>query len=221
MAIKAAAGTPRELIPAGNYVAICYSMVQIGTIDNTYKGVTKKTPKIRLGWELCDELKVFKEGEVAKPLVIEKEYSLYMTDKSNLRKDLESWRGATWTDKEAEDFDITKLVGAPCMLNIIHHTADSGKVYEKISGITKLPKSMTAPKQFNPKRVLEFDNWNQEVFDKLPDFITDQIKTSLEYQGMNQPALVDGNGKPIDTPDTETGLPFSINDDDDSDHPPF
>lgn len=211
MAIKSAQVPARELIPAGNYVAICYSMIQIGTIDNTYKGVTKKTPKVRLGWELCDELKVFKEGEPAKPLVIEKEYSLYMTDKSNLRKDLESWRGATWTDKEAEDFDITKLVKAACMLNIIHHTADSGKVYEKISGITKLPKSIPPPKPFNPTRVLEFDNWNQQLFESLPDFITDQIKTSLEYQKMVNPGetYTDDNASHY-TPDDDNpdDLPF-------------
>lgn len=210
MAIKAATTAQRELIPAGNYVAICYSMVQIGTIDNTYKGVTKKTPKVRLGWELCDELKVFKEGDIAKPLAIEKEYSLYMTDKSNLRKDLESWRGKTWTDKEAEDFDITNLVGAPCMLNIIHHTADSGKTYEKIAGITSLPKSVTAPKQFNPKRILQFDNWDQTVFDNLPAFITDQIKTSLEYQAMINPEhynFVDETGQ-ANNDDDLSDLPF-------------
>jgi len=211
MAIKGATGTPKELIPAGNYVAICYSMVQIGTVDNTYKGVTKKTPKLRLGWELCDELKVFKEGEPAKPVVIEKEYSLYMTDKSNLRKDLESWRGATWTDQEANDFDITRLIKAPCMLNIIHHTSDNGKTYEKISGITKLPKSIKAPAMFNPPRVLEFDNWNQQLFESLPDFITDQIKTSLEYKAMKEPSLIGADGQPFpqDLPlDDDEDLPF-------------
>lgn len=211
MAIKAAAGQQRELIPAGNYVATCYSMIQIGTIDNTFKGVTKKTPKIRLGWELNDELKVFKEGEQPKPWVIEKEYSLYMTDKSNLRKDLESWRGATWSDKEAEDFDITKLVGAPCMLNIIHHTADSGKVYEKISGITSLPKSVPTPKPFNPKRVLEFENWNQELFESLPEFIRDSIKSSLEYQAMmnkDNNTFIDDKGQPLPVDDESSDLPF-------------
>lgn len=214
MAIKAQSAPPRELIPAGNYVAICYSMIQIGTVDNTYKGVTKKTPKLRLGWELVDELKVFKEGDKPKPLVIEKEYSLYMTDKSNLRKDLESWRGATWTDKEAEDFDVTKLIGASCMLNIIHHTSDAGKVYEKIAGITKVPKNLPVAKQFNSSRVVEFDKWDQELFESLPDFITDQIKTSLEYQAMKNPVapLIDDNGKPIND------LPFDV---DESDDVPF
>jgi hypothetical protein len=210
MAIKGAVGQQRELIPAGNYVAICYSMIQIGTVDNTYKGVTKKVPKVRLGWELSEELKVFKEGDIAKPLVIEKDYTLYMTDRSNLRKDLESWRGGTWTDKEAEDFDITKLVGAACLLNIIHHEADSGKTYEKISGITKLPKSMPVPKIFNPKRILQFDDWNQELFDSLPEFITDQIKTSLEYQQLKNPetAFINEQGQPIADEDDSSDLPF-------------
>lgn len=215
MAIKAPEVQQRELIPAGNYVAVCYRMLQIGTVDETFKGVTKKTPKVRIGWELSDEMRVFKEGEIPKPLVIEKEYSLYMNDKANLRKDLQSWRGAAWTDKEAQDFDITKLVGAPCLLNIIHKTNEAGtKTYENIAGITPLPKSTPKPKQFNADQVLAFDEWNQELFDSLPAFITDKIKTSVEYQAMTNPfpdEFVDDKGQPkdhIDATAVEDDLPF-------------
>jgi hypothetical protein len=188
MAIKAPEIQQRELIPAGNYVAICYKMLQIGTVDNVYKGVTSKKPMIRIGWELSDELKVWKEGDPAKPAVIEKEYNLFMTDKSTLRKDLQSWRGQAWTDKEASDFDITKLVGAPCLINIIHQTNEAGtKTYEKIAGITPLPKSTPKPKQYNADQVLAYDNFDFSVFDALPDFIKDKIKSSIEYQQLTNP----------------------------------
>ena len=41
--------------------------------------------------------------------------------------------------------------------------------------------------------ILSYDNWNQEIFDKQPDFIKEKIKSSQEYQRM-----INGeDGKPI------------------------
>lgn len=212
MPITAPAGTTRELIPAGNYVAICYSMLQLGTQRETFKGVEKQVPKVRIGWELCDELKVFKEGDPAKPLVIEKEYTLFMNDKATLRKELQSWRGAAWTDKEAADFDITKLIGAPCMLNIIHKpSADGTKTYENIAGITPLPKGMPKPTPFNKTRILAFDSWDEELFNSLPAFITDKVKASPEYNALKHPEqfnFIDDKGQPVTEDDDDGQLPF-------------
>ena len=68
---------PRELIPAGNYIARCYQMLQIGTVEEEYKGEKKMQEKVRISWELPTELKVFKEENGEQPLVISKEYTLY------------------------------------------------------------------------------------------------------------------------------------------------
>lgn len=215
--IKAPEMQQRELIPAGNYVAICYKMLQIGTVDNVYAGVTSKKPMIRVGWELSDELKVFKDGEQPKPYVIDKEYTFFMGDNANLRKDLQSWRGSAFTDKEAADFDLAKLVGAPCLLNIIHKKNEAGtKSYENIAGITPLPKSTPKPKPFNKPQILAFDDWDEKLFESLPAFISDKIKTSTEYNAMRNPEkpLIDDKGYPKD-------LPPDFYEQDDSETPPF
>src|SRR5688500_13440346 len=121
MAIHATNKTAqRELIPAGNYVARCYQMIEIGTVKENIMGDEKTLHKVRIGWELPTELKVFNPEKGEQPLVISKEYTLSMNEKSNLRKDLKSWRGKDFTEDEARKFDITALVGVPCMLNIIH-----------------------------------------------------------------------------------------------------
>ena len=44
-----------------------------------------------------------------------------------------------------------------------------------------LMKGMKAKKPFNDSQVFTFENWNQEVFDKFPDFIKEKIKASAEY----------------------------------------
>jgi hypothetical protein len=39
------------------------SIIHIGTIPTEWKGEQKMTDKIRLGFELCNETKEFREGE--------------------------------------------------------------------------------------------------------------------------------------------------------------
>lgn len=178
----------RELIPAGTYVARCYSMIEIGTIKEEYKGKPKTSYKVRLGWELPTEKRVFKEERGEEPMSISKTYTLSMGEKANLRKDLESWRGKAFTEEEANGFDITVLLGKPCMLNIIHKTNKEGtKTREQIAGITTLLKGYDMPAAINPIRRLEFDAWNQDVFESLPDFLQDEIRSTPEYAQMKEP----------------------------------
>lgn len=206
-------GFTRELIPAGNYIARCYRMLQIGTVKESFKGQDKTLSKARIGWELPLELKVFKPENGEQPLVIEKEYTLSMSDKSNLRKDLKSWRGSDFTPEQAEAFDITKLIGVPCMINIIHKpsASDPTKIYEEIAGITPLAKGVNCPPAINKPQILAFDEWNEELFKSLPAFITDKIKTSVEYQAMiggHTQEVNDADYMNQDLGSTEDELPF-------------
>lgn len=182
-------GTTRELIPAGNYVARAYSMIHIGTVEEIIMGTPKVLNKVRIGWELPTETKVFEKEKGEQPLVISKEFTLSMHEKSNLRKMLASWRGKDFTEEEAKSFDITKLLGAACMLNIIHKpgTKDPSRIYEEIGSISPMPKGMKCPDQVNKKVLLDYDNFDTTLFESLPDFIKDKIKKSKEYQKMKAP----------------------------------
>jgi hypothetical protein len=163
-------------------------MIEIGTVKEEYQGEPRLNYKVRLGWELPTELKVYKEERGEEPAVISRTYTLSMHEKANLRKDLESWRGQTFSEKEAKEFDITKLLGVPCMLNILHKKSkDGNKTYERISSITTLMKGYEAPKAINPIKKLEYDSWNQEIFDSLPEFLQNEIKGTPEYQRMREP----------------------------------
>ena len=178
----------RELIPAGNYIARCYQMIEIGTVKETILGKEKIIPKVRIGWELPTEIKVFKDENGEQPCVISKEYTLSMAEKANLRIALKSWRGKDFTEDEAKSFDITKLLGVPCMINIIHKTSKDGlKVYEEISGITPIPKGIECPPQYNKTLLLSYDSFDVEVFNKLPDFIRNKMTGSLEYVAIQSP----------------------------------
>ena len=200
--------TQRELIPAGNYIARCYQMIEIGTVKEIILGKEKILPKVRIGWELPTELKVFKEENGEQPLVISKEFTLSMADKANLRIALKSWRGKDFTEEEAKSFDITKLLSVPCMLNIIHKPSKDGtKTYEEISGITPMPKGVVCPVQINKTFVLSYDEFNEAKFNSLPDFIKNKMQVSMEFVAMQNPNHKEiHNQAPIG--DVDDDLPF-------------
>jgi hypothetical protein len=182
-------GVKREIVPAGNYMARCYQMIEIGTIHEVIMGKAVMFTKVRIGWELPTELRVFDEAKGEQPLVISKEYTLSLNEKSNLRKMLASWRGKDFTEEEAKSFDITVLVGIPCMLNIIHKPkkSDPTSVYEEIGSISAIPKGMKPERQLNKSFVLSYDAFSEDKFNSLPDFIKQKMQGSLEYIALKTP----------------------------------
>lgn len=180
---KNTGGSQRELTPSGNHIARCYEMIHVGTNKEMLPTGEKILNKVRITWELPQETRVFDETKGEQPMVISKEYTLSMHEKSNLRKDLESWRGKGFTEDEAKSFDITKLLGVACLVNVIHVTAKNGNTYANISSITTLIKGMECPPQVN--EIFEFnytDKFDPQKVESFPDFIKDKIKTSAEYK---------------------------------------
>lgn len=211
MAINATnKGVQRELIPSGNYIARCYQMLQIGTVEEMVMGTTKTLNKVRIGWELPTEQKIFNPEKGEQPFVISKEFTLSMHEKSNLRKLLASWRGKDFTEEEAKCFDITKLLGVPCMINVIHKPAkaDPTKIYEEISNVSPMPKGVKCPPQINKTMLLEFENFDVELFNSLPDFIRQKIQSSAEFKEMIQPNERHFNNDVLDSPVIIDDLPF-------------
>ena len=173
---------PKQVTPAGSHVARCYGMIEVGTEESEYKGEKKVGHKVIVDFELPLETAVFREGEPEKPFVISKEYNLSFHEKATLRLHLEAWRGATFTDEEAKNFDITRLVGKACMLNITHKkSADGTKTYANINSISPIPKGLTCPDQVNPTRILSYSDWNQEVFMGLPEWLAKKITATPEF----------------------------------------
>jgi len=189
MAIIASAkgsSTPREPIPAGAYAARCYSIVDLGTREEVIQGNAKVIHKIRITFELPTERRVFSEEKGEQPCVISKEFNLVLSEKSTLRAFLRSWRGKDFTEAEAAAFDVAKLIGAPCLLNIIHVAgkANPSRMYDEISSVSPLPKGMVCPPQENPSFEFSFDGYSQEVFDSLPNFLKEKVAGSYEFRDL-------------------------------------
>lgn len=179
--VKKFENTPIE---AGSYAARIYSIVDLGTHDSTYQGKpTDPKRSIRITWELPTELKDFeKDGEKKSlPQVIGKEYTLSMGEKANLRKAVECIIGTSIDDEEASVFDVFSLVGMESLLSIVHETSKTtGNKYAAIQSIAKLPKGMTCPAPVNPPVSFNVNEWNQEIYESLPEFIRKKIDESHE-----------------------------------------
>ena len=136
---KATADTAKELPPAGLMQAVCVFVEDIGIQKTEYKGETKVQHKIVVVWEIDENEAKMDDG---RRFMTSKRYTLSLSDKANLRKDLETWRGKKFTEEELGGFDVEKLVGANCLLNIMHEE-NAGKTYANIKGVMPLKNGMT------------------------------------------------------------------------------
>lgn len=161
-------GSDFELLPEGTHIATCYLVVDLGNQITTYKGQESVKPQVLISWECTNEL--MQDG---RPFVATQVYNAFFSEKANLRKHLESWRGRKFSEKELEGFDISKLLSAPCQVTITHSKGE--KTYANVTAVTGLPKGVKAPNLINSPVIYDLDNPNPETFDKLPEWIQKKI----------------------------------------------
>jgi len=168
----------RQIAPEGAYPARCYQIIDKGTTFDEKWGNKKR--KVQLLFELPTETAVFSEDKGEQPFYVKGVFNLTMGEKASLRKFIESWIGKKLTDAQAADFDITKLLGHPGMINIAHNGKED-RVYANIMGISPLPKGLTCPPAINELLAYDTTEHNAEVFAKLPEFLQEDIRKSDEW----------------------------------------
>lgn len=189
MSLLATAGDTKEfeLCPAGNHVARCYSVVDLGYQDTEWQGVHKSVRKVRISWELPSELM-----DDGRPFSVSANYTLSLGEKANLRRDLQSWRGRPFTEEELRGFDIETVVGVPAMVNVVHNTARDGRTYANVGSISPLPKGLECPPAVNERLVFSTDSYTAEEFSALPEWL--QKKISLPDNMSPTPSGADQYG---------------------------
>ena len=157
-----------EPLPAGTYVARCVSVVDLGIQQTPFGGKEKvylgfEVPSERVEWEKDDKKH---EG----PALIGSRYTASNHEKSILGQHLTSWRGKPFTEEERAGFDLFTVLGAPCMINVVH-AENGGKTYANIQAIMRLPKGQECPPAetdligYTPQDLEKAAN-----FDKLPEW---------------------------------------------------
>lgn len=196
-------------VPAGMHLARCYRIVDKGT----QRGFQDKLqPTVMLQFEIHGEDEegrplVAKDG---RPLSQSKSYNCTLSDKSNLRKDLQMWRGRDFTPQELRGFELKNVLGAWAMLSVIHKESN-GKTYTKITAINPVPaniKKAGLPEGVNALQVFDIENPDMKIFDSFSEKLKSEITSSPEWQAMH------GEGEPVQAEPKKSGGGFEELDDD-------
>jgi len=184
-----------EPVKAGSYAARCYSIVVVGTVQPNNPAYSPSS-KIRIGWELPTEMRESADGEV--PHTVTREYGFTMGKRGKLRPMIEGWFGRSFpSDDAAYDFDLEKLIGKTCMVAVVNETSDD-KVYANISSVSPVPKGLEVPGEVNAPFFLSYENWDQNAFEALPQFLKDKMAGTPEYKTL----VLQGKAKAVEASDT-------------------
>lgn len=135
MLVAPARQVQRTLCPPGIHPAQCIGVVDIGTHPRKGRFAGLKR-QVMIGWELPETRHEFKEGEGPQPFHRWRKYTLSLHDSSNLRKDIESWRGRSFRPEDLINFDLFVLLGRYCHLQIQHEPSrTTGQMYDRIERI--------------------------------------------------------------------------------------
>jgi len=134
-----------EAIPMGMQQAVCAGNHDLG-MQEGYGG--KPQHKLVLVWELLERRT---EGDFAgQRFIVTKTYTATLNERSNLSKDLESWRGKAFTAEERAGFQLDVLTGVNCNLNLVEKESKNGRTYVNVAGIMPLHKGQKKVEPENP-----------------------------------------------------------------------
>lgn len=191
---------PVGLPEPNTVVARCYSLVDIGTVEEFYNNEAQgKKRKIYLTFEFPGLKAVFNEEKGEEPFVTGLEMTASTNDQANLSKLIAQWRGTPLTKEEQKSFDINSLVGKPGLISFIHKRKkdyvdqDIEKITNentviKFNGIMRLPKEMTCPAMLNPRMLWDWDpvmegtaQFDPNLFMKIPGWLRKKIMKSDQF----------------------------------------
>lgn len=159
-------------VPQGTHIAVCNAVVDCGVQPG---GRFKPQHKVYVRFEVpAERIEFEKDGQrVEGPMQIGKFYTLSLSEKANLRKDLVAWRGRQFTAEELAGFDITKLAGVPCQITVAHEAGADSKTYANIIAVMGLPRGTPKPKAERP--IMIFDDEHRDTYKDLPQWLRDKI----------------------------------------------
>lgn len=187
-------GADFEMTPEGQYVGRCFKIVDMGTQTTKGQYGDKVQHKVMVSFELLDGPKM----QDGRPFSVSQFYTVSLHEKAKLRADLEAWRGRKFTPTELEGFDLASVIGAYCMLQVVHD--ETGK-YANIQTIMSYKGDKLPP--INENVVFDIDNPDMKVFETFGDSMKLKITSAPEWNKKAEPS------KPVDEAPAITEFPES------------
>lgn len=213
---KENAGVSIPLLDEGMYQAVCTRLIDLGVQHNDQ--FDKSQRKITLGWIMIGEEIEF-NGE-KNPRVMHKSYTTSLHEKSNLRKDLQAWRGRAFTASELAGFDLKNILHVPCQIQIIHEIGKKdGIKHANVSSIVAFPKGLPKPET---DEIIYFDMEDKDTYPmwiSVPKFLQEKIRKAENYETSGLKEYVDTLDRLQDS--QPNGTEFTPIDDESEDELPF
>lgn len=205
MAITAPATTPKQApkrvaqaeLEVSNYPCRVAQVIDMGRqYKSVWDGATSKYVKdpskivnmLMLTYEFTTEFMKNEAGEDLedKPRWMSEDFAVYPLD-SDLAISTKRMKAF---DPSFSKFggDFTQLANQPCTVTIAHKENKKAK----IGNVSPAMKGMPVPELKNPIKVFELDNPDITVFQSLPTWLQDNIKTNLDFEGSALQTLLNG-----------------------------
>ena len=180
MRIKDRAKPKVAPVEPGVYIGICVGVIDLGEqYSEKFKNYANK---VKFVWELDGET-VEVDGEV-KPRQLSREFTVSSSKKSNIRGFLGSWNGKSYSDEEFAELELFEQLGKACQLQVV--LSENGE-YANIDNVMALPRGVPAPVTQTPLMAWDMEQWNEETFAQLPEWVQEQIRKSTQYQKLHAP----------------------------------
>ena len=125
-------GTDFTPAPEGLHPAVCVDVEDLGIIKTSFG----QKHQIRVVWQIADK------NDRGERFQIRRQYTPSLFEGSNLRRDLESWRGKAFTPEQLNRFDVENLIGANCQLQVVHRKSAKNRTYANVQAIVPPAKGM-------------------------------------------------------------------------------
>ena len=180
MKIKDRAKPALPPVPAGQYLAVCVGVYDLGEqYSEKYKNYS---PKLMISFDI-PSVTIEVEGKM-EPRQLSREFTISGKNNSKLREFISSWNGVQYSDEVFGEFDPLTQVGKPAMINVLLN--ETGE-YANINTIMPLFPGLPAPTTTTPLRVWDMDKWDDKAFEDLPAWVQEKIKKSAQYQKEHVP----------------------------------
>ena len=155
----------------GQHAAVCVQLIDVGVQPSE-----KYNPsaKLIIGWEITDEPK--RDGT---PFIVYKWIGASLGKSAKLTEFLTAWRGKPFTNDELKAFNLTKLLGQQCTLNLIQN--EKGKTEVSNCFASKpIPGQQPAPPT-TAVSFFDFDTATLEDFEQLPEWAKNHVEKALDF----------------------------------------
>lgn len=119
--------------PEGLYSAVCVDVVDLGLVKTQWG----ENYKVQIRWQLEEQ---DPESDPQRPYMVLATYTNSLHEKSRLRPMLEAWRGRKFSAEELDGFDLEKLLGVNCQVQVIHNITDKG-TYANVQAVVPAPRN--------------------------------------------------------------------------------